>query len=480
MDAVLEGQHRYYGTTTLCPICDALLPGSVVRAGDGVFVTRECPQHGPFAGLVCSDVAWWDALPRFDVPPARPHRPRRPRVKGCPDDCGLCVAHQQSAGTVAIEISNRCNSVCPICLGDNQGTFELSPDEVRRAVDSVIATEGRIEVLALSGGEPTIHPQLGEILQALQRPEVARINLNSNGRRIAEDDAFLDQLARFPNVYVALHADGPGAPAMRGVAAELQERALDRLIRWGIAVVPLIVAARGMNDQSLGQHALALLRRSPLVRSVVISMMTYAGHGGTAFPGDPRTRLTIPGALDCLEQGSGGVLRKRDFIPLPMPNPMCAAIGYFLVDQGDVTALIPLAEEARLVEAHQNSQIADAGTGLEPLLRDTIDRVYAGATEVAEPERVLAHLRRLVVDLFPPEGLAEDERRRRAEGRIRWIYLFQFMDPWTFDTRRAAKCSCQHVMPDGTMMPSCGYYARHRYRDPRFPVRPAPAVGAGG
>jgi uncharacterized radical SAM superfamily Fe-S cluster-containing enzyme len=44
----------------------------------------------------------------------------------------------------------------------------------------------------------------------------------------------------------------------------------------------------------------------------------------------------------------------------------------------------------------------------------------------------------------------------------------QFMDSWTFDSVRLAKCSCQHLLPGGTRIPSCGYYSYHRRLDPRF------------
>ncbi len=51
----------------------------------------------------------------------------------------------------------------------------------------------------------------------------------------------------------------------------------------------------------------------------------------------------------------------------------------------------------------------------------------------------------------------------------------QFMDPWTFDARRLTRCSCQHVLPDGKIVASCGYYAHHRRFDPRFDTSSQPS-----
>jgi hypothetical protein len=60
---------------------------------------------------------------------------------------------------------------------------------------------------------------------------------------------------------------------------------------------------------------------------------------------------------------------------------------------------------------------------------------------------------------------------------VKTVYLFQFMDAWTFDSKRLQKCSCQHLLPDGSTIPSCSYYAYHRKRDPRFAPGEAPASG---
>ena len=50
-----------------------------------------------------------------------------------------------------------------------------------------------------------------------------------------------------------------------------------------------------------------------------------------------------------------------------------------------------------------------------------------------------------------------------------FVYLMQFMDSWAFDSVRTSKCSCQHLLPDGVVIPSCGYYSYHRRFDRRFP-----------
>jgi 7,8-dihydro-6-hydroxymethylpterin dimethyltransferase len=469
----------YYTTTSMCPECARLLPAEVCAMDGGVFVARECPEHGPALGLACSDVAWFESLPRFDVEPARPASHQRETDLGCPSDCGLCPSHRQSAGTAAIEISNRCNASCPVCLADNQATFELSPEEVSLLADSLLARQGSVDAFVLSGGEPSIHPRLPEILRVLERPGVSRIVMNSNGLRIAEDDGFLDELARHPNLYVCLHQDGPGASAIRGISPAVQDRALERLLARRIKVAPVTLAVRGANDSALGSTVVRLLTRSPDVKSVTVSMMTYAGRRGSRFPVDPRARLTIPEALERMEADSKGALHKRDFMPLPMPNPLCAAIGYFLVQGSRITPLIPLAKDIdEVIDYTKNAHFASAGPELERFFREAIDRVYSRADDLglADPRGAAEAFKALVGELYPTGSpLSEGERRRRAEERIKTVFVMQFMDRYTFDSVRLKKCSCQHLVPDGDgregrVIPSCGYYAYHRGMDARFPA----------
>lgn len=463
---MMQPGELFYRTTSLCPTCDRLLPATVVGRSDGVFVTRACPDHGPFEGLLCADLDYYRGLSRFDVEPIKPASPQREVERGCPLDCGLCSAHRQIAGTAAIEISNRCNATCPVCLADNQTTFELSVDDVRASVEALLKAQGSVDALALSGGEPTIHPQIFEILAALQRPEIRRVALNTNGILASRDDAFLDRLAKFENVYVSLHYDGVRARELRGIDHEVQQRALERLAKWGIPTAPVVLAAAGVNDHELGSILRSLLLM-PHVKSVMVSMMTYAGEGAK-FPGDPRTRLTIGGALARLE--ASGAIRRRDFMPLPMPNPVCAAIGYFLVEGGELTGLIPLGELDEIIESTKNSNFAQRDEDLERMLRDVVDRLYADPARFDDAPALQRKLRGLLERLFPTNRAAccAAERRAIVEEHLKTVYMFQFMDAWTFDTKRLGKCSCQHLMPDGGTIPSCSYYAYHRKRDPRF------------
>ena len=61
-------------------------------------------------------------------------------------------------------------------------------------LDDFVRTEGKPEVIQFSGGEPTIHPQIIEFVRAAKQRNISFVMINTNGKRIARDDRFLEQL----------------------------------------------------------------------------------------------------------------------------------------------------------------------------------------------------------------------------------------------------------------------------------------------
>src|SRR5262249_60889335 len=64
------------------------------------------------------------------------------------------------------------------------------------AIDRIVALEGRAEVVQLSGGEPTIHPEFLRIFDYACQAAVDIVMINTNGLRLAHDPAFVEAVAR--------------------------------------------------------------------------------------------------------------------------------------------------------------------------------------------------------------------------------------------------------------------------------------------
>src|SRR5712692_4292633 len=229
----------YELTRSLCPreACRRVIDAHILLRDNKVFMRKRCPEHGVFEALVYGDAQAYTASARFNKPGTIPLQYSTAVEHGCPHDCGLCPDHQQHACVGIIEVNSACNMACPLCFAEAGAGFNLTLAEVEGILDHLIETEGNPEVVQFSGGEPSIHPQIIEMMKAAKKRNIRHVMLNTNGKRIADDDAFLRQLSELhPSIYFQF--DGFEAETYRMLRGEpdilsQKLRALDRLAEIG-------------------------------------------------------------------------------------------------------------------------------------------------------------------------------------------------------------------------------------------------------
>ena len=193
-----------------------------------------------------------------------------PSRKAAPSDCGLCADHEQHSCLPIIEITNYCNLECPICIVQNRHNYNMTVPEFRSVIDGLIAKEGTLDTINLSGGEPTVHPQFLELLDLAKRPEIARVSISTNGVLIASDLEFCRELAR-RGTYVNLQLDALSNPELRdgccwhaGDQEGLKRRALENLRAAGVRTSIVSTLAKGINDAQIGD-CVRLLRENDFI-----------------------------------------------------------------------------------------------------------------------------------------------------------------------------------------------------------------------
>src|SRR6185503_17511925 len=155
----------YELTTSLCATCLRKVEAKVVIQDQNVFMLKRCPEHG-FAKVLISTDAEYYKLSRQTIKPGQmPLKFNTPIRWGCPYDCGLCPDHEQHSCVAVVEVADACNLRCPICYaGSAPGRAFRTLGEVERMLDAVVRNEGQPDVVQISGGEPTIHPDFFAIL----------------------------------------------------------------------------------------------------------------------------------------------------------------------------------------------------------------------------------------------------------------------------------------------------------------------------
>jgi uncharacterized radical SAM superfamily Fe-S cluster-containing enzyme len=204
--------HVLGSTQSICPSCKVVLDAELVARDGRVILTRSCPDHGACEAVVYGDAERYLEIQRFDKPGDSPLERQTEIDRGCPHDCGICPEHAQHTCLGIIEVNTACNLDCPICFAEsgtglNGHGFSLSFDQVESMLDSFIRAEGEPEAVQLSGGEPSIHPEILEMLAAAKRREIPVVMLNTNGIRLARDPRFAPALAEL-GVHVYLQFDG--------------------------------------------------------------------------------------------------------------------------------------------------------------------------------------------------------------------------------------------------------------------------------
>lgn len=439
-------------TTSRCSECREMVPARVERCGDGVhdevWLAKECPGCGEARNKISSDARFYWLS-----------RGARDEDNGCGAGCGCAVSASgdgigflggnarrpvpetdavevMSTCLALIEIVDSCNLACPTCFADSPpGSGEkvdaVPLDDLKTRIQGVIDRKGKIEILQLSGGEPTLHPEFFELIEWCQRnSEIDYVLVNSNGLRLAGDREFGERLAQameYGHFQFYLQFDGTGPEAdgiLRG--NDLRKTKRKAIERAGELGIPLTLAMTVIPENlGLLWKTVAFGLQFDHVRGVAFQPMFGSGRTHVGAPVSEKLN-TADIILGLVEQSNGSV-GFDDFTPLPCGDPNCATIGYLLKAEGRVRSI---------------SEFVDFAT-LQGFLSDRVrykleDLIRCGCE--SEPLGELLH------------ELELDERHTFR------LFVKPFMDERDWDEDRIDRC-CTHVIrPDGKLDSFCRYY----------------------
>ncbi len=455
-------------TQSLCPECLAPIDADVVERDGAVWMEKTCPDHGEFSALLASDIRHYyeNSVDLGNVGSC------------CGGSCdSIATTAAQEAGTawnnhsctVLIEITERCNLSCPTCFAGSspQHSKMMSLVTFRQRLDGLLAGGKQgADMIQLSGGEPTVHPEFFAMVEMLFDTGFNKVTINSNGIKLAQP-AFVERLAEIKAAYPAgelfvyLQFDGFDDAThlkLRGRADLLKgkRRALQNCLDADIRVHPVMTLTRDINDHEVGNF-LSLAVDNPSVKHAVIQPAMYSGRYD-----NPRHahRLTVADTVQLIAD-QFGTFGDQDFGPIPCSDPNCHSSAVAIrTDEG----LIPVSryfpkyadwdtDEARdLIAAFTNT--INGPDGFAAAIRwATSDQrmvpVFESLSD-AEVDRLL----NAIASLQTQEGALWD--------RLLTISIKPFMDAWTYDQHRVDKC-CVHILDDdGNPVSFCQYNAVNR------------------
>ncbi len=433
-------------TKSICPVCKVVVDGQINVRQNKVFLRKRCAHHGWFEALLYSDARMYvESLP-YNKPGTIPLATQTEVHEGCPLDCGLCPEHKQHACLGIIEVNSNCNLDCPICFaasGHHPDGFSLSRRQVEAGLDAFVRAEGEPEVLMLSGGEPTIHPDILDFIALAKGRGVKLVTLNTNGIRLARDRSFVAALAEL-RPFVYLQFDGFKARTHLEIRGRdlrgLKERALEHCAEFGLKVSLVAAVERGLNDDELGDIVRFGIGH-PAVNSVVFQPVT---HSGRHLEFDPLTRLTNADVIHGIVEQMPEAFRISDFFPVPCCFPTCRSVTYLLVDEDRIVPIPRLLNIEEYLDYVTNRVLPD------PSIRSALEKLWS-ASAVPGAETTAEQLACATCAIDLPQAL--DSLVEKAF----MIVIQDFQDPYTLNVKQLMKCCVVEIVPDGRLIPFCAY-----------------------
>lgn len=437
--------YLYYDLAlALCTTCLRRVEAKIVFQDECVWLDKRCRAHGKERVLLADDIEYWRRARELYLKPSElPQRFQTPVRFGCPYDCGLCPDHEQHSCLSLIELGDGCNLTCPVCYaGSSPQTMRWhSLATIERMLDAAVANEGEPDVVQLSGGEPTLHPDFWRVLELARARPIRHLMLNTNGIRLANEPDFAARLAEHGRGFeVYLQFDSLEREALLELrGADLREvrlRALERLNELGLSTTLVVTVKKGCNDGELGR-ILEFALQQPCVRGVTFQPIQDAGRN-EAY--DPRAhRLTLTEVRRrILEQSD--VFKPADILPVPC-HPDSIAMAYALKREGRAVPLTGLLPPELLIEGARNTIVFEQDPALQAHL-------FALLSTAHSPESSAASLRDLLCCLprvdAPGVGYADLFR----------VIIMAFQDARSLDVRSVKK-SCVHIVHprDGRAIP---------------------------
>ena len=441
-------------TTSLCPQCLAKLPANVYQRDDQVFLDKTCPEHGDYSALLASDIRhYYQANEEIESTAC---------CCGPGQDCGDQVANHSC--NMLLEITQSCNLTCPTCYANSspQNKSFLSVDDFTSMLTGLLEQgKGNSDLMQLSGGEPTIHPDFFEILQIALDKGIRQVDVNTNGIRLAQSE-FAEKLASYGSrVLVYLQFDGFRESTLellrgRGDLLDTKLQAADNCERLGLNCVPIITLTPGVNDDEVNEFLEFALERPRSIRKVMIQPAMYSGRYD-----NPRLveRMTLGDVVRLICDQTNGLFCDDDFTPIPCSHPNCFSMAAALRSPAGlvpVTRYLPKYDDWASV---QNRDLIAA-------VADTFDDAasFGGLLQRVVELGGLDSMDEETVDGLLNLLEATEQQSEDGDG---WDGIFAigikpFMDAYTYDQDRIDKCCVHIISADGTPVSFCEYNAINR------------------
>ena len=237
----------------------------------------------------------------------------------------LLDSHGRTIRDLRLSLTDRCNFRCTYCMEPD--VRFAAPDALLQADDFVrlarVAANLGVTKIRLTGGEPTLHPALGEIIAGIRAHTDCEIALTTNGSTLDRTSLRAWKAAGLDRVTISLDTLRPDRFARITRSACAPDRvlaAIDDCLAERLAPVKVnAVLMLGVNDDEAGD--LAAIARRPGVEMRFIEWMPLdSGHAWE------------PDRWVSAAESRAAIERRFPLVPLAGDDPASTARAFAFAD----------------------------------------------------------------------------------------------------------------------------------------------------
>ena len=434
-------------TTSLCPECLEQVPGRYEERDGGVFLARECPDHGTAARRVWGSHDHWEWAAAFGPDPEY-------------DGGGLAVDDDHACLAV-VEVTEDCNLSCSYCFASSgPGGDHRSTEELDALLDTVADAGGR--PIQFSGGEPTVRDDLPELVERARDRGIDHVEVNTNGVRLATEDGYAAALADAGVTAIYLQFDGLTSETYETIRevdlVDEKHAAIEACRAADLPVVLVPTVVPDVNDHEMGDIVRFALENRDVIRSVNFQPVAHFGRYATddgRFAIDTATRLLA----DQIES-----LEPRDMLPAPCCSAYCQIGTAFVPADADVDPAVTDGcgndDDAGGCGCEEPSPDADAFVPLTQYVDDQLWDLLAGMVDEGDYMELLAGTAAGEEWACKTAGCCGVDVPGGVEGlfdEVVPVSFTGFMDADAADVNRLSNCCISVPTTDGELVPFCGY-----------------------
>ena len=467
-------------TMTVCPECKLVIKGTIYKDGENVMIRKFCPEHKWTIEKYWEDYDMYMKMRRYNYFGRGFNNPNvvtPTKGANCPMDCGMCERHKSHTGLANVVVTNRCHLSCWYCFfyaKEGEAIYEPSLDEIDKIFKN-LRNQKPIpsNALQITGGEPTLHPRIVEIVQRAKADGFDQIQMNTTGITMAQDPELAKRLrhAGVSTLYMSFDGVSARANPKNHWEAPLT---LDAARKAGFSVVLVPTVIRTINEHELGAMINFALNNIDVIRAVNFQPVSLVGRMPTRLR--EKQRISIPGAIKLIEEQTNGAIKKEDWAAVPYIGGIskfvealsgeykydlsihfaCGAGTYLFLDKDNKVIPVGRFIDLEGLMAHIQHAV-DEMDGKSKLQKRMIAvKALLGFKKFINKEKQPKSVNffKLISSVLMKHDFAS---MGQFQMKTLFVGMMHFQDEYTYDIKRVEKCDIHYAQPNGEVLPFCTF-----------------------